>query len=596
MSTADRQRIGQIDPMTFEVLRNAFMSVVDEMGLMLERVGHSLVVSEGRDFSAAICDGDGRMVAEGKEDLPAHVGTLPHTVKAVISWIGREQIHEGDIFIMNDAFLGGTHCQDVRTIMPVYREGELVAFVQNSAHWSDAGGPVPGSFHAEAASTYGEALYIPPIHLVRRGELDDEVMRFILRNVRVPETTQGDVFAQVASCRTGESRLQSLMDKYGVEIIKAEMGELIRYSEALLREEFRRLPDGTYSFEDAIDFDPMGDRKTPVAIRLSITIEGDRAVYDLARSDPQAVGAINSTRSMAQSALVVATKAIFPHVPASEGIYNAIDVVNPEGLVTNAQFPRPISGAFATSYEVITACVFGCYLRMLPERSMACSGNMTNLVVGGRDDRPGYERDFVMYIWKEGGYGARPGKKDNHTAISLYASGTRNEPVEVQERVYPIITHRYEFIVDSAGPGHHRGGMGVTRDFSLTHGDATLSVLGSRGVEPVWGWDGGLPALGSGLIHDWGGPDELEIGVMRSGVVAKKGAVIRFWEGGGGGWREPKTRPAEWVLDDVIDGLVSLEAAADLYGVAVRVVDEDAALYEVDEEETARLRATSSPT
>jgi N-methylhydantoinase B len=581
---------GRIDPITFEVLRNAFMSIVDEMGLMLERVGHSLVVSEGRDFSAAICDPDGRMVAEGKEDLPAHVGTLPHTVKAVISWVGKEAIHEGDIFIMNDAFLGGTHCQDVRTIMPVYRDGALVAFVQNSAHWSDAGGPVPGSFHAEAPSTYGEALYIPPIHLVREGELDDEVLRFILRNVRVPETTQGDVFAQIASCRTGETRLQALMDKYGIELISREMEELIHYSEALLREEFRKLPDGTFTFEDAIDFDPMGDRKTPVRVRVAITIAGDRATYDLSGSDPEAIGAVNSTRSMAQSALVVATKAIFPHVPASEGIYNAIDVVNPEGLVTNAQFPRPISGAFATSYEVICACVFGCYLQVLPERSMACSGNMTNMVVGGFDSREGYGRDFVMYIWKEGGYGARPGKKDNHTAISLYASGTRNEPVEVQERVYPVLTHRYEFITDSAGAGRHRGGMGVTRDFELTHGDATLSVLGSRGVEPVWGWEGGLPALGSGLIHDWGGAEEFEVGVMRSGVHARKGAVIRFWEGGGGGWRDPATRPPEWVLEDVIDGFVSVEAARDVYRVAVVAVDEDAALYRVDEDETARLR------
>jgi N-methylhydantoinase B len=581
----------RIDPITFEVLRNAFMSVVDEMGLMLERVGHSLVVSEGRDFSAAICDPDGRMIAEGKEDLPAHVGTLPHTVKAVISWLGKERIHEGDIFIMNDAFLGGTHCQDVRTIMPVYRAGELVAFVQNSAHWSDAGGPVPGSFHAEAPSTYGEALYIPPIHLVREGELDDEVMRFILRNVRVPETTQGDVFAQIASCRTGDARLQTLIDKYGVDLVQLQMEELIRYSEALLREEFRRLPDGTVEFEDAIDFDPMGDRETPVKISVRITIDGDRATYDLSGSDGQAIGAINSTRSMAQSALVVATKAIFPHVPASEGIYNAIDVVNPEGLVTNAQFPRPISGAFATSYEVITACVFGCYLQMLPERSMACSGNMTNMVVGGFDPRPGYGRDFVMYLWKEGGYGARPGKKDNHTAISLYASGTRNEPVEVQERVYPILTHNYQFITDSAGAGYHRGGIGVARDFELTDGDATLSVLGSRGVEPVWGWDGGLPALGSGLVYDAGGPDEWEVGVMRSGVHARQERTIRFWEGGGGGWRDPRTRPPEWVLDDVIDGFVSIEKARELYGVEVRIVDEDAALYEVDVEATARLRS-----
>ena len=174
--------------------------------------------------------------------------------------------------------------------MPVFRDGELIAFVQNSAHWSDAGGPVPGSFHAEAASTYGEALYITPIHLVREGELDEEVMRFILRNVRVPDTTQGDVFAQIASCRTGEARLQSLIDKYGLALIKSEMNELIHYSEALLREEFRKLPDGTYSFEDAIDFDPIGDRETPVRIKVSITIDGDRALYDLSGSDPAGAG------------------------------------------------------------------------------------------------------------------------------------------------------------------------------------------------------------------------------------------------------------------------------------------------------------------
>ena len=580
-----------IDPITFEVLRNGFMGIVDEMGMMLERVAHSLVVSEGRDFSTAICDEDGRLVAEGKEDLPAHVGTLPHTVKAVIEWIGKDKLREGDVIIMNDAFLGGTHCQDVRTIMPVYRDGRLVAFTQNSAHWSDLGGPVPGSFHAEAVESYGEALYIPPIHLVREGELDDEVLRFILRNTRVADLNQGDVFAQIAACRTGEARLQEMMGKYGVDVVRGQMVELRRYSEQLLREEFARIPDGTYSFEDAIDFDPMGDRRTPVKIAIDITIDGDRATYDLSRSDLQARGAVNATRSMAQSALVVATKAIFPHVPASEGMYDAIAVVNPEGRVTNAQFPASISGAFATSYEVICACVFGAFLQMRPERSMACSGNMTNMVVGGHDPRPGYERDFVMYLWKEGGYGARPGKKDNHTAISLYASGTRNEPVEVQERVYPILTHCYELIADSAGAGRHRGGIGVARDFELTQTDATLSVLGSRGVQPVWGYDGGLPALGSGLINDAGGAAEEEIGVMRSGVTARRNTLIRFWEGGGGGWGDPHARPAAWVLEDVVDGYVSLDAAHDVYGVAVRMIDEDAALYEIDEERTAQLRA-----
>ena len=201
MATASEHG-ARIDPITFEVMRNAFMSVVDEMGLTLERVAHSPVVSDGRDFSAAICDGAGRLIAEGRENLPAHVGTLPHTAKAVLAWIGEEHLQPGDIVVMNDAFLGGTHAQDVRLIMPLFRDGRLLAFVQNSAHWSDAGGPVPGSFHAQARDTYGEALYITPIHLVRRGELDEALLRFVLRNVRVPEVTRGDVMAQIAACRT----------------------------------------------------------------------------------------------------------------------------------------------------------------------------------------------------------------------------------------------------------------------------------------------------------------------------------------------------------------------------------------------------------
>ncbi len=580
----------EIDPVTFEVLRNAFTALVDEMTVVLERTSHSPVVSDGRDFSAALCDRDGRLAAEGRDNLPAHVGTLPHTVRAVLRWIGRERLLPGDVILMNDSYLGGTHAQDVRAIMPVHVGQELIGFVQNSAHWSDAGGPVPGSFHALASSSYGEALCIPPVHIVRQGELDDEVMRLILRNVRVPELTQGDLFAQLAACRTGAERFGELVEEWGVELIEAEMRQLIRYSAELLHAEFAELPDGEYRFEDAIDFDPLGDREQPVAVRLKLTIDGDRATYDLSESDPQALGAINSTKSMAESAILVATKAIFPSVPASEGIYDAIEVVNPPGRVTHAEFPAPISGAFSTSYEAITACVFGCYLQIAPERSMACSANIVSTVVGGHDPRPGYERDFIMYIWKEGGYGARPGKKDNHTAISLFASGTRNEPVEVQERLYPILTHRYALMPDSAGAGYHRGGLGVRRDFSLTHSSGTLSVLGSRGVSPVWGWDGGGEAVGSGLVYDPGGPEEKSHGVMTAGVEVEPDREIEFWVGGGGGWGDPLTRPAAWVLEDVRDEVVSLEAARETYGVAIAVVDADAGVYELDRGETERLR------
>ena len=590
-SSAPETTIQGIDSVTFEVLRNLLMSIVDEVGATLERVAQSPVVSEGRDFSAAICDADGRLVADGNQDLPAHVGTLPHTARAVLGLVGRDDLAPGDVILMNDPYLGGTHAQDVRTIMPVFATGELVAFVQNSAHWTDAGGAVPGSFHAEAASSYGEALCIPPVHIVRRGVVDEGVLRLVLRNVRVPELARGDLHAQIAACRLGEQRLQELFNRYGIDLVRAHMAALQAYSETLLRGHFAPLRDGVYSFEDEIDFDPRGDRSKPVRVRLDVTINGDHARYDLSRSDGQALGAINCTEAMAESALIVATKALFPDVPASDGIYRALEIVNPRGRVTNAEFPAPVSGAFSTSYEAITACVFGCFLQIAPERSMACSGNIVSAVVGGYDPRPGYEREYVMYTWKEGGYGARPGKRDNHTAVSLYASGTRNEPVEVQERLYPILTERYELVTDSAGAGYHRGGLGVTRDFRLTHSDGTLSVLGSRAVAEVWGWDGGMPAMGSGLVYDAGGCGEVSLGVMRSGVRVEADRVIQFWEGGGGGWKDPLTRPQEWVLDDVIDGYVSVDAARDVYGVAITAIDEGACTsHAIDLDETRRLR------
>ncbi len=577
-------------PITFEVLRNAFMGIVDEMGLMLEKVAHSLVVSEGRDFSTAICDADGRLIAEGKEDLPAHVGTLPHTVKAVIEWIGKDRLHEGDIIIMNDAFLGGTHCQDVRTIMPVYRHGSLVAFTQNSAHWSDLGGPVPGTFHPEAVESYGEALYIPPIHLVREGELDDEVLRFILRNTRVPDLNQGDCFAQIAACRTGETRLQSLIDRHGDERHQPRRcPSCAATRRRCCARSSRKIPDGTYSFEDAIDFDPMGDRVTPGPDRARPHDRGRPCALRPLAQRPRRPAVRSTRRAPWPSRRSWSRRRrSSPTSRPARGCSTRSTSSTRRGWSPTRASPRRSAARSRPPTRSSAPACSARTCRCAPSARWRAGGNMTNMVVGGHDPRAGIERDFVMYLWKEGGYGARPGKKDNHSAISLYASGTRNEPVEVQERVYPILTHRYEFIPDSAGAGLHRGGIGVTRDFELTHGDATLSVLGSRAVEPVWGYDGGQAALGSGLIHG----DE-ELGVMRSGVTARRDTLIRFWEGGGGGWGDPRTRPAEWVREDVIDGYVTIAAAREHYGVEIREVDADAALFEIDEEETARLRASS---
>jgi N-methylhydantoinase B len=584
----------QIDPITFEVLRNALVAAVDEMGLMLEKVAFSMVVSEGRDFSTSISDATGNLVADGTQDLPGHIGTIPFTTKGVIEHIGLANLRPGDIILMNDPFIGGTHCQDARTVMPVFNDRELIAFVQASAHWVDAGGAVPGSFQVDARSPYEEALYIPPIHLVREGEVDESVLRLILRNVRVPEVTTGDIAAMIEACRAGDLRVRALCEKYGLEILRAQMARQIDHSRTLLEHHFESLPDGTYAFTDYIDYDPCAPTRDPLPVTCSLKIAGSRATFDFSESAPQARGAINAPRSLLWSAVVVATKSVFPDVAVNQGLFDAIDVVAPDGLLVTAVFPAPVSGAFATCYEKITSATHGCYLQVAPERAMVACGNICNIVVGGYDSREGYGRDYVMYNWLEGGYGARPAKRDNHTAMSLFCSGTQNQPIERAEYEYPIMFERYALVADSAGPGRHRGGLGVAKNFWVTHGDATVSVLGDRELTPSWGAGGGKRAnLGNQLIYRAGESDEQVIGMKRSGVPVEAQHLLTYWQGGGGGYGSPAERRPEWVLEDVVNGYVSIEGARKDYLVEIKLVDETAGIYEIDAETTARLRSTN---
>ena len=475
--------------------------------------------------------------------------------------------------------------------MPVFLEGELSAFVQSSAHWVDAGGPVAGSFKVDALESYGEALYITPIHLVREGTMDEDVLRFILRNVRVPQITRGDIAAMVEACRTGEARIQALNEKYGRNLLTRQMSELIEHSRKLLKAHIKELPDGSYEFTDYIDYDPGGEKtKDPLPVHLTLVVNGDRATFDFSRSSPQARGAINSTRSLLWSAVVVATKAVFPDVPVNQGVFQAVEVIAPDGLVVTAEFPAAVSGAFATCYEKITGCVLGCFMQIVPDRSMVGSGNVSNVCIGGFDSRPGFEADYVMYNWMQGGWGARPGKKDNHTAMSLFASGTQNQPLETTEFAYPCIFTSYSLIQDSAGPGRHRGGLGLDRNFYLSHGSGILTSIGDREVIPAWGFGGGKEAKGNGLIYKPGTSDEVAIGQKMTGFPVEAGAQLKYWQGGGGGFGPPHERPTEWVLEDVINEYVSVESARSQYGVKITVIDKEALQYEVDERATLGLR------
>jgi N-methylhydantoinase B len=559
--------LGGMDPVTFEVLQNAFTAIVDQMGVMLEKVSFSTVTTIGKDYACGLCTGNGEVFSRGVGGLPLFGGTIGHRVKAVVNHIPPANIRDGDVLLHNDPFVGGTHAQDVSAVMPVFWEGRMIAFVHAASHWPDLGGPVPGSFNAEARSSYAEGLLIPPIHLVREGIWDQEVEALILRNVRLREIIRGDLRGLVEACRTGRTELVRLLELYGVESILAAQQGTMHFSEQLLKREFAALPDGTYTWTDYIDRDPCGDPDAPLAITLELTITGDRAVYDFSRSAPQAIGPVNCPASSLQSACLSTTKATFPHISLNDGFHRAIAFEVPEGLVVSAAYPAPVSGHGSNAAEKIVSCVHGCYMQVVPERAMACPTNLVNIAISGYDPRPERQCEYVFYLWLCGGWGGRPGARDNGTYLTPLAAGTNLQAVESLEREYPVRFESFELLRDSEGAGTHRSGFGVRLPFVVTDGIATLSTLGDRDVFRPWAVDGGdEPPYGNGLVYARGTAQEANVGVMRANFAVEPGVLLDYWQCGGGGWGDPRERPAAWVLEDVRNGLVSPERADAVYG------------------------------
>ena len=589
--SSDRVAEAGIDPITFEVLNNAFTAVVDDMGTMLEKVSFSTVTTIGKDYACCLATPEGDVFSRGAGGLPLITGSAPARIKAVLRTIPLEDIHDDDLIIHNDPFLGGTHAQDVTTVMPVFWEDELVAIVMAASHWPDVGGAVPGSFNSKADSTHGESILIPPIHIMREGVWQDAVERIILRNVRIPEVIQGDLRGLVEASRTGRDELLTLFGKYGDDLVKREMYAVMAHSEALMRRELSKLPDGTYSWEDRIDRDPGAASDAFLPVALDFTIAGDRAIVDFSRSAAQAVGPVNAPLSATQSAVAAVLKAVFYEIPYNDGVFRPIEIVAPEGTVFNAQWPRPVSGVAAAGGEKVISLMHGCLIQVLPERCMASPTNLVNISVHGFDARPGHGNEYVMYIWLCGGWGGRPGMRDNHTHLMPLGAGTSLQPAETLERIYPVMFDAWEMKPDSEGAGRHRGGFAFYNPFHVTHGVASINCQGDRGRSSGWGYAGGeAPPHGNELVLAPGSPQEQMIDVMSAGTRIEAGVPLDYVQGGGGGWGDPLERPPEWVLDDVRDGLVSLERARVAYGVVFRVADAELGTFSVDIEATWQER------
>lgn len=534
-----------MDSVRLEIYRSLFTSVAEEMGIALRRTSFSPNIKERRDYSCAVFDRRGLLIAQG-DHMPVHLGSMPMSVRAAIE---RCQINAGDVIVLNDPYAGGTHLPDVTMVAPVTSPARQTRtrvassgssrplfFVANRAHHADIGGATPGSMGA-ATEIYQEGLRIPPIHLVRGGEVEKEVVRLILANVRGHEERQGDLAAQLGALRVGSDRLHEIVDRYGFSEADRYARHLIGYAERLARGTIAAIPDGAYSAEDFLDND--GETEEPVWIRARIDIRGDKARVDFTGSSPQSRGAINAVEAITVSAVYYVIRCLIPgDVPASAGVIAPVEIIAPLGTVVNATPPSAVAGGNVETSQRIVDVLFRALAQAMPDRIPAASqGTMNNLTIGGWDSR--YGREFAYYETVGGGMGARP-RADGLSAVHTHMTNSSNTPAEALEYAYPLRVRRYAVRRGSGGAGKYRGGDGVVREIELL-APATVSLLADRRVSRPYGLSGGEPGqTGTAVLLSRGGRRTLP-GKFTIRAEAGDRLVIET-PGGGGFGKQPKTQ------------------------------------------------------
>ncbi len=518
---------GRPNPVRLECFHNLFASIAEEMGAALQRSACSPNIKERRDFSCALFDGAGRLVAQG-DHMPVHLGSMPASVRAVLEDL---PLRRGEMGLLNDPFRGGTHLPDLTLVSPLFLENEdrPAWYLANRAHHSDIGGMTPGSMPL-GTEIFQEGLRIPPVRFLRDGEPDRDLMAVLLANVRTPEERVGDLMAQVAANRVGERRLAALIARHGRDTVDAYAGHLIDYAGRLVEELLAGIPDGTWSFEDALDDDGTGSG--PVQIAVTITLSGRRARVDFSGSAPQTAGPVNAVEAITRSAVLYAFRCLLPvEAPANDGCYRPIAIHAPEGSVLNARPPAPVAAGNVETSQRIVDVVFGALARALPDRiPAASSGTMNNLTIGGIDPRTA--RPYAYYETIAGGMGARPGR-DGLSGCHTHMTNSLNTPVEAIEQALPVVMTRYTLRRGSGGGGRRRGGDGVIREMRFL-APAEVTLLADRRDGAPWGAQGGDPGLPGEDHLTRGGSTERLAGKFRRRV--EEGDVLTIMTPGGGGW------------------------------------------------------------
>jgi N-methylhydantoinase B len=558
------------DPATFEIVKNSLYKIAEEMRVVLAKTAYSPLLKSAGDYSCGVFDAAGEMVAQGP-DLPIHLGSMPDAVRAVVAAFAPD-VHDGDVFIHNDPYFGGSHLPDVNVVRPAFHDGRLLGYACLRAHWPDVGSATPGSYGA-VTQIYGEGLRMPPLRLISRGTLNADLERLILANVRTPDERKGDLGAQLAATLRATERLAALAARYGTDALIGWMREVLDYSERLMRAALLDLPDGDGSFEDFCDGDGIPDdaegNDARFRIRLSVKKTGDRLIADFAGTDAQVKGPMNAPLSVTASGIYCGLKlAIDPGnlIPPNSGCWRTIEVRAPKGSVVNAEFPSPVVYANHEMSHRVADMVMGALVHFMPDQVMACSqGTSAILTLGGVDPRDG--RHYVSYETPKGGFGARP-TKDGINCIASGISNTMNTPVEILEMAFPVRVERYEINPDSGGAGRFRGGCGARRVWRmLDKADATGALCMERMTSPPFGLAGGRP--GAAAVVTLTTPDGATRNLPSKGAfAAQAGAVIDMITPGSGGFGPPAERDPRAIGRDLLDGYVSDAAARSDYGVA----------------------------
>ncbi len=518
----------RIDPIEFEIFKNLFVSIAEEMGVTLCRTGFSPNIKERLDYSCAIYDARGHTIAQG-DHMPVHLGAMPLSVRAAID---HADMAPGDMIVLNDPFRGGTHLPDITLVAPVFvARGRTPAFyVANRAHHSDVGGMSPGSMPL-AREVFQEGLIIPPIALLRGGQIVPDVLSLILANVRTPGEREGDLAAQIASNRVAEKRLRDTVAKYGRPTVDRYAAAVQDYTERVLRRTIEQIPDGEYRFEDILDGDGFSDRQ--IAIRVAVRVAGSSATVDFTGSDPQTDGGVNANYAITLSASLYCFRCLVrDDVLYNEGIARPLRVIAPEGTIVNATRPAAVAGGNVETSQRITDVVLGALAHALPDKIPAASqGTMNNVTLGGTDPRTG--RRFAYYETLGGGMGGRNGLA-GISGVHCHMSNTRNTPVEAIEHYLPVRIREYALRQGSAGSGRYPGGEGLVREYEALC-ETEVTVLSERRRAQPWGAQGGGPG-GSGRNSIRRADGRVEPLGAKARVRLNPGDRLRIETPGGGGY------------------------------------------------------------